>query len=545
MDLHASLRRVLPLGLISAALLPLACAPAAPAPPGAPGAPEAPIPLAPPQPKVGGIFRIPLREDPPNLDPQISSVYPTTRTTSGIYSGLVRMDAGGDVDYGALKIVPDLAERWEQPDKTTFLFHLRKGAKWHNVAPVNGREVDADDILFAIKRYSQKDKPYSYLFADIDKLEAVDRYTVKMVIKKPFSEFLTGLADPHAKMVPRETEQVGDLKAVALGSGGYKLKSYERGVRLVWERNPDYFLPGQPYLQEVHWLMMPEMQSQTAAFRGGELDNLPELSPTEAKALRATTRNMQEYFELTNSMMHVAFNVKVPPFDNVKVRQAISLGLDRQALIDTAGQGEALLHGPIPVGLGDFAFPQEELRKLYPYDPQRARQLLAEAGFPNGFKATALVNATTRETKAASEVGKDQLAKIGVDVELDMPDYATYLARRADRRFDMGFINMSAFPDPHTWLYGLYWTGNPRNYYNISDPDLEKLIAAQAEEYDVAKRKQIIFEAQRMIIDKAYLLPLLAAKRYDLVYPYVRNFRTHYAAHSSMAALWDKVWLDK
>ncbi len=543
MDLHSSLPRCLALGLAGAVLIPLACAPGAPAPQQTAPAPAASA--APPQPKVGGVFRIPLREDPPNLDPQISSVYPTTRTTAGIYSGLVRMDAGGDVDYGALKIVPDLAERWEQPDKTTFVFHLRKGAKWHDLPPVNGREVDADDILFAIKRYSQKDKPYSYLFADIDKLEAVDRYTVKMVLKKPFSEFLTGLADPHAKMVPRETEQVGDLKAVALGSGGFKLKSYERGVRLVWERNPDYFLTGQPYLQEVHWLMMPEMQSQTAAFRGGELDNLPELSPTEAKALRATTRNTQEYFELTNSMMHVAFNVKTPPFDNVKVRQAISLGLDRQALIDTAGQGEALLHGPIPVGLGDFAFSQEELRKLYPFDAPRAKQLLAEAGFPNGLKATALVNATTRETKAAAEVGKDQLAKVGIDVELDMPDYATYLARRADRRFDMGFINMSAFPDPHTWLYGLYWTGNPRNYYNISDPDLEKLIAAQAEEYDVAKRKQIIFEAQRLIIDKAYLLPLLAAKRYDLVHPYVRNFRTHYAAHSSMGALWDKIWLDK
>src|SRR5215467_7539176 len=200
-------------------------------------------------PKRGGILRV-RGFDPPNFDHHLTLAGFTQSTVSFVYSKLVRHKVGADVPPGTFMIEPDLAERWEELDDTTYVFHLRKGVKWHNKPPVNGRELVAEDVKFTYDRFlTETSNANRYLLDSVDRVEVVDRYTVKFLLKEPYVWLISVLAYPTTTWIiaPEEVQQFGDLKKVetAIGTGPFLLEHYEPNVKTVFKRNPDYFRPGQ------------------------------------------------------------------------------------------------------------------------------------------------------------------------------------------------------------------------------------------------------------------------------------------------------------
>src|SRR3989454_12837216 len=207
------------------------------------------------QPKRGGILRV-RGYDPPHFDPHLTLNFKTNTTLSFVYNKLVRHKVGAGVTPGTFTVEPDLAERWEEPDDTTVVFHLRKGVRWQNKPPVNGRELTAEDVKFTYDRFlTEKGNPLRYLLDPVDRVETVDRYTVRFRLKEPFVWLVNVLANPTGTWIiaPEVVQHFGGLKTPqsVIGTGPFMLERYEPNVKTVFKRHPAYFLKDQPSVDGV------------------------------------------------------------------------------------------------------------------------------------------------------------------------------------------------------------------------------------------------------------------------------------------------------
>src|SRR4029434_9329738 len=194
---------------------------------------------------------------------------------------LLRHKVGAGVAPGSFIIEPDLAERWDEVDELTYVFHLRRGIRWQNKPPVNGRELVADDVKFTYERFlTEKGNPLRYVLDPVDRVEVVDRYTVRFRLKEPFVWLPNMLANPLSTwIVAREVvEKYGDLKKAetAIGTGPFTLERYEPNVKTVFRRNPDYFLKDLPGVDVVEWLALDDPSTALAMYRTGQIDAGPE-----------------------------------------------------------------------------------------------------------------------------------------------------------------------------------------------------------------------------------------------------------------------------
>ena len=348
------------------------------------------------QPKRGGILRV-RGYDPVHFDPHQTISFKTHTTLSFVYSKLVRHKVGPEVQPGIFTVEPDLAERWEALDDTTYVFHLRRGVKWHNKPPVNGRELVAEDIKFTYDRFlTDPGNANRYMLDRVERVEVVDRYTVKFVLKEPFVWLVNALAYPWSMWIiaPEVVQQFGDLKKpeTAIGTGPFLLEHYEPNVKTVFKRNPEYFRRDQPYIDGVEWLVLEDESTGLAMYRTGQIDCGPwhwwSVRQQDLETLKKSHPNLTYQDFLSNVTSAIFMRTDMPPFNDVRVRRAISHAIDRQGLIDAVWVRGA----PTPAvarGLVEWSLPIDQLgvgAKYYQYDPREARRLLAEAGYPAGFK---------------------------------------------------------------------------------------------------------------------------------------------------------------
>src|SRR2546425_12585 len=294
------------------------------------------------QPKRGGILRV-WGYDPPHFDPQLTINGKTQNTVSFVYSTLVRYKVGAEIPPGTFIVEPHLAERWESPDDTTYIFHLRQGVKWHNKPPVNGRELVAEDVKFTFDRFlTEKGNANRYMLEPVDRVEVVDRYTVKFLLKEPFVWLVNMLANPLSMWIiaPEVVETYGDLKKAehAIGTGPFVLERYEPNVKTVFKRNPDYFLPGQPWVDGVEWLVVDDASAGLAMYRTGQLDAGPwhwwSVRQQDLEALKKTHPHLLYQDFLSNVSHAIYMPTDQPPFRDVRVRRAISQAINRQEIIN-------------------------------------------------------------------------------------------------------------------------------------------------------------------------------------------------------------------
>ena len=502
--------------------------------------------------KRGGILRV-RGWDPPHWDPHLTRAFMTMTTLSFVYSKLLRHKVGAGVPPGTFALEPDLAERWEQPDDTTYVFHLRKGVRWHNKPPVNGRELTADDVKFTFSRFlTVKGNPERYLLDSVDRVEAVDRYTVRFVLSEPYVWLPNKLANALCTFIvaPEVVAKYGDLKKAetAIGTGPFLLERHEPNVKSVFKRNPNYFRPGQPAVDGVEWMMVDDESTGLAMYRTGQLDAGPwtwwSVRQQDLDALKKSHPRLAYQDVVGNMVYAISLRNDQSPFTDVRVRRAISHAIDRQAIIDAVWvKGEP--SGPMPRGMREWSLPVDQLgeaAKYFRYDPKEAKRLLAEAGYPNGFRTQ--LTATTgygQDLVDAVQLVLRHLKDVGINAELKLQEYGAYQSTTIQGKFDGMTLGPFAVAwDPDDALYGPYSPEQPRNRGHVADARLTAMIREQRRLKDLEARKRVIFDIQRYIAERQYYVFLVSPTFTGSWPPYVKNHALNvtFDYGSRVAALW-------
>ena len=489
-------------------------------------------------PKRGGIFRF-AGFDPPNFDPHATPHWWCFINLSLTHSRLMRFKAGPGVTPGTLPVEADLAESWTRPNDTTWEFKLRRGVRWHNKPPVNGRELTAEDVKYTYERaMSLKSNPNRAQVDEIERVEAVDRYTVRFTTKEPFAWFLDSTA--HLYILAKEVgEKFGDFKKAEsmIGTGPWMFERYDPNSKATYVRNPNFFIPGLPYADGVEITIDPDPASRFAGWLSGRYDLGPELGSVvrriDLDAAKKRKPNLQtvEFIWLISTIGVMKLDEE--PFKDVRVRRALAMAGNSQEMADANpfSLGHAALNPAIPAALRDWSIPIDQLtpegRRIYQHDPAEAKRLLAQAGFPNGFKAP---------VESTGSWGSDMvdLAQImmrnwksaGVETEMKFKESGAFIASLMGRKFEKLAITLrggSLSPDPY--LVSAHLPEQPLNTAGVNDPKLNEMIRLQRRTFDVAKRREIIYDIQRYLAQQVYYLYTSpSAKVVGVWEPYVKNF---------------------
>jgi peptide/nickel transport system substrate-binding protein len=482
--------------------------------------------------KAGGILRIGGERDIEDLDPHTVRFGWGINFMQNVYSGLVR--AGED-----LLPRPDLATKWEFKDPQTLEFTLRQGAKFHN-----GREVTSDDIKYSLDRIRDKEVPagFASYIESIDTVEAPEKYRVVLKLKRPDAAILNNLAMPAMSIVAKEAvepQPVG-LKKTMLGSGPFKFKEHLPDQRLVLVKNPDYFMPGQPLLDELHFIPLKDETARTNALRSGEVDYIEPVAPKDINALR-NDRNVVVTGGPNLSYVGVSLNTSKKPYDDARVRQALAYAINRDEVIQKAFDGYAQpLWGPPlipPYWAGNTD-------KYYSYNIDKAKQLLAEAGYPNGFKTNIKIGTGTSYHPPYAAVVQSELKKIGVEVEIIAQDGAVSNRDWIQGNFEMYPIRWwgSDFIDPDGAFRPIFSCEGSYNNSRFCNKQLDELIFKGLSVTTIEERKAVYAQAMKILAEQQPWVFLVSFDRFQALRAYVTGY-TAYPNASQYA--FREVWRDK
>lgn len=492
-------------------------------------------------PKQGGVLRLADREA-PNLDPHLSVSFLTHSWANMVYSQLVRYAHGPEQKHSAdFSVVPDLAEKWEHKSPTVVEFTLRKGVKFHNKPPVNGREVTAEDVKYSMERFRAK-SAFRARFDVVQTIDVIDPHTLRVTLKEPFAPFLNHLAaSTYLAILPREVEEKFkdfNRPEALIGSGPFMLKSYQKGSQIAFERNPDYYVKGLPYLDGVVIEITPDASARLSLLRAGKVDMAHMwgfMSAAEAKSVKQSNPEMVSMPVTNLASGIIYFRTDQPPFNDVRVRRAVSLAIDRKGWSDAVLDGEGCIDsGPVPCALTDWKLPADKMdpaqaKYLVGYDPAEAKRLLAEAGHPNGFAVPmAHWPGYVPPWRTYYDLVADNLSKIGITVEFKPEEYGKYISTTYLGKFEKMAVGPQAPGNEiDDWLYSAYHPEQPHNRSRVADAELSKMLAAQRRELDPKKRLAIVHDIQRYLADKAYYVYLPTWPQHITHAPRVKGFKHH------------------
>jgi peptide/nickel transport system substrate-binding protein len=448
------------------------------------------------------------------LDPHIVTSFSSHRRVDLLYNKLVRHDEN-------LKIVPDLAESWEIPDNTTYIFNLRRGVKFHN-----GQELTAEDVVFSLNRIldPKTTAPGRSYIASIKSIEALGPYRVKVTLSAPLASFLEGLTSNNCAIVSKAAvEQNGNLQKVEAGTGPFMLKEWIPDNSMTLVKNPNYFEKGLPYLDKVIFRVIPEQASLLAGVKAGTID-IAQINDGSTVLLAKRDSNLMVMQKPGINVRTFGFNVTRKPFDDVRVRQALSLAIDRNEIVAAAEFGMAQPTGPIPVGATQWALPLNKL-PYYTPDIAKAKSLLAQAGFPNGFSFKIVCSNSFEGGLSVAQVVQNQLKKIGVNAELEVVEWGTYIDRWTKRDFDSMVELRGGSGEPDRFLYRtLHSTGGVNNFL-FKDAEVDKLLDKGRQLTTFAERKPVYDELQTLLAEKAPVIFLYCPFETHVMNKAIKGFK--------------------
>ncbi|MDS1135486.1 ABC transporter substrate-binding protein [Nitratireductor indicus] len=420
--------------------------------------------------------------EPPHLDPTASAAAAIDEIVyANLFQGLTRVGRNGEVE-------PSLAESWDvSEDGKVYTFKLHTGVKFHD-----GTDFDAEDVKFTLDRARAEDSTNAQkqLFAAIDTVEAVDPQTVKVTLKTPQGAFLYNMGWGDAVIVAPESADGNKEKPI--GTGPFKFDSWAKGsaVRLV--RNPDYW--GDPVaLEKAEFRIVPDAAAAIPALLSGDVQAFPQMPVGDALSQIESDPRFVVKIGATEGETILAINNGKEPFNNLKVRQAIAHALNRPEIIAGAGYSEA-------PEIGSHFSPANsayvDLTSTYPYDPAKAKELLAEAGYPDGFKAT-LKLPPPPYARQGGEVVASQLRQIGIDLQIIPVEWAQWLEQVfKNKDYDLSIVSHTEPNDINIYARDDY-------YFNYSNPAFKEVINTLDVTSDPARRADLYKTAQKIIAEDA------------------------------------------
>jgi len=551
-------------------------APAAPAATTAPAAPAAAAPTqaAPAQaaakpaeskpaadakpaatPKDGGVFRFSIHtEDPPSIDPFLNVSFRCQEFAAFFYSRLLMSKKAPGLAAQSYIMEGDLAESWKASDDgKSYTFNIRPEAKWHNVAPMNGRPVAGADVAYSFERF-MKVSPQKTLFDIVADVSAPNEKTVVFKLKDVYAPFEALIGSPLLWIMPKEViEQDGDATKRVVGSGPFIFDKFDKGISWSGKKNKDYYRKGEPHVDEFVSLIIPDDATAMAGLRGKEIDFF-QVAQQNLDSLKQTNPEIQQVDWEFLYIPFIYWKHAQPPFDDVRVRQAVAMSLDRDELIKTIYNGRGNWNNAVPWALSEWWLDPRgpdmgPNAKNFKFDPAEAKKLLAAAGHPDGLKLEMLSTPGYGQIWVQQvELVASQLKKSGIDVTIKMQEYAAYISTTFLGKFEGGerlvFGLETPFTEPHDFLFNMYHPKGTRNHADVNDPKLTEMIEKQAKTLDKADRKKQIFEIQRYLGEQMYYPPNAASMRTAGLASNIRDFypRSDYGLGAEIVP---KLWIDK
>ena len=439
--------------------------------------------------------------EPPGLD---MTATPATATSGIVFynvqESLVKVDRHG-------KLVPSLAERWHTADNKNYTFFLKRGVRFHN-----GREMKAADVKYCFDRALNPETkhPYAKDYEAIGDIIVKDDYTVTFALKTVNANFLQNVARAGAAIYPRET--VDTMKSHPVGTGPFRFEEWVRGDRVVLVKNGDYYVKGLPKLDRVTFRFVTDPNAVLAALKAGDVDaSLFGLGPEHVQGLQKDERFQVIIGDTTNDVI-LSMNNSRKPFSDVRVRRAITHGVNKADILKGAMFGMGKILGSNVDPLNPYYV---DVSKAMPYDPAKAKKLLAEAGYPNGFDTVLRVSPQYDYTIRSGQIVVNDLKKVGVNVKLEQIEWGQWIARvfrEAD--FDMSIIG-------HAEAWDIKNYANPKYYFRYDSPKFQALFAKSEVTVDDKARKEIYVEMQKLLVEEApvvwlFMHPRLAVTKKGL-----------------------------
>lgn len=506
-------------------------------------------------PKSGGILNVWHRENPPSLSIHEEATISTVLPMSACYNNLVLFDPLKKQESEAT-IIPELAEKWSWQDGgRTLVFFLRKDVKWHDGQLFTAKDVKYTfDVVRAAPDAPAKLRvnPRKGWYDNVVSIDAPDAYTVLFRLKRPQPSLLMMLASGYSPVYPAHVPPA-EIRNRCVGTGPFKVKDYRQGEVLELVKNPDYFVKGRPYLDGIRYIIVKERGTAVAAIQTGRIDvGFPgEVSKTASESLKAAVPQLVVTVANQNVNDNLIMNIRRLPFDNPKVRKAISLAVDRRAYIKAVHQGGALPGASMaPKPFGVWGLLEKDLNQLPGYgepakDKAEAKKLLAEAGFSPGnpLKVEMGTRAIAIYVDFASFI-VDQLKQVGVEATLKQIETGVWHPIVTRREYHMGTNLTGIGPDdPDANFYENYRCGSPRNYTDYCSELVDSMMDKQSAELDPKKRLQLVYDIQKKLEEEA-ARPIMGWRvDYFTHWPYVKNL----IPHQSIYNYWrmQEVWLDK
>jgi peptide/nickel transport system substrate-binding protein len=458
------------------------------------------------KPDQGGTIIWAVHESMPDFDTHYESSYIAAQPIGPIYNGLVTQDV-----YDNGKIVGDLAERWELgEDGKRITFFLRRGVKFHD-----GSDFACADAQYSLDKLADRNRAnpafVGVLEPVYDKSSCSDDFTLVLSLKQPSAAIMTLLSGAHAVMMKKGIAEAVDRKdpKFLVGTGPFKFKSYTPGVDFQAERNPNYWKPGQPYIQGYRAVVMADLTKIFASFRARQLTMTGigrHLERPEAEILQRDFPDAVVAIGPRATWDNFVMNVSKPPFNDVRVRKAVALATDREKMIEIAVEGWGVQGGYIgphtPYGL-----PPEELQKYLQFGTDmkkreaEAKRLLAEAGYGEGLDVELMLRRGPLYERGALS-RQDDLKKIGINLKLTLLDTAAVLDRQKKSDFEVYTAPAAVHMDDPDLYYARFTCDAVSNYGKFCNPEFDKLFADQSRTFDDEKRAEITRKMERILLEE-------------------------------------------
>jgi peptide/nickel transport system substrate-binding protein len=481
------------------------------------------------EPKSGGTLVYRVGAETASLDPHLANTLGSTQLLSNIYSTLLRYDENANV-------IPHIAKSWEiSEDGLTYTFQLRDDVYFHN-----GRKLTSADIKYNFERMIDPAtaSPRASRFNLADTIETRGDFAVVFKLKEPFAPFLGNFADPNAMLVPKEIVEDESIKKEAVGTGPFKIKEMVPGDYVLLEKNPKYFIKGQPYLDQLKLKLITENSAIAAGMRSKTVDFTVVWGAMYKFFDKMKNIQMQDVPVFSWAMLH--FNCARPPLDNPKVRLALAYAIDRQEIIDSVMLGNAKVTAPVPEGMGAYSANWKNLAG-YQVDLEKAKALLKEAGYEKGLKIELKTSTAYAPYVPTCQVIQSNLKKIGVEVEIIPLEWGAYLAELGS--YDTWTACFHSFPsytaDPDAYLYRWFHSKGAWSI-GLSDPATDELLDLGRRLTNVPSRQLVYRRAQARIAEIAPVVYTWRTRVSYTMQPYVHGVKLTPAAN-----YFDGAWLDK
>ena len=416
-----------------------------------------------------------------SLDPHQGKETPAVQVNTQIFDTLVTVDPETN------EVVPQIAESWEQTDDQTYVFKIREGIKFHD-----GSDLTAEDVKFSLDR-ARNSAAVSYIVNFIEEVTVDDDHTVTVKTTAPYAPTLRNLAIPFAAIVPKAVVEADENAFIQnpVGSGPYKFVEWNHGDHVTLKAFDDYYA-GKPETENLIMKVIPETSQRTIALETGEVDLAYDLAVNDIPKVNSDDKlTVYEIPSLT--CWYVSMNMNKKPFDNPKVREAMSMAIDRQTIIDTinAGSGQTADAIIAPAVFGYYSTGVKE------YNPTKAKELLAEAGYPNGFSTTLWVNDNQSRIEMCQAM-QAMLLEIGVQCNLEVLEFGSFISRTTAGDHDLAYFGWTTSSgDADYSYYSLEHStqqGAAGNRSFLADPDVDKLIEEARSNTNEEERKELYKE---------------------------------------------------